>query len=88
VGASAEEYTGAKETSPAAKEALKYALVGLLCCGIILGPLAFVKGTEAKKEIARNPRLTGEGIATAAQVIGVIEFLLNILGIFARVAGN
>jgi Prokaryotic RING finger family 1 len=70
------DYTGPKRTSPEAKEALKYALIGLLCFGFVLGPLAIIRGTAAKKTIAHNPMLEGEGLATAAQIIGGIEVLL------------
>lgn len=72
------DYTGPKQTSAEAKEALRYALIGILCFGFILGPLAIVRGTQAKKTIAQNPRLEGEGIATAAQIIGGIEVLLTL----------
>jgi len=82
----ATEYTGPKRTAPEAKEALKYALIGLICLGPVLGPLAIVKGTAAKKTIAINPMLEGEGLATAAQIIGGIEvlgFVIWIVNLFA-----
>jgi predicted RNA-binding Zn-ribbon protein involved in translation (DUF1610 family) len=85
MGVSSEPYIGVRETAETAKEALKYAIAGFLCCQIF-GVMAVIKGIEAKKEIARNPRLKGEGLATVALVLGVIEFLLGaiwILGIFA-----
>lgn len=81
------EYTGPKQTLPEAKDALKYAIIGILCFGFILGPLAIVKGTSAKKAIAEDPRYEGEGIATAAQIIGGIVCLLWFLyfiGLFSR----
>ena len=80
------EYTGEKLTAPEAKAALKYAIIGLFCFGIILGPIAISKGAAAKRQIATDPTLGGEGIATAAQVIGGIEIVLFILGIFGRLA--
>ena|SRR5215207_5482307 len=80
------EYTGEKRTVSEAKEALKYAIIGIFCLGIILGPIAIWKGSSAKRQIAADPRLGGEGLATAAQVIGGIEILLFILGIFGRLA--
>lgn len=81
------EYTGSKQTLPEAKEALKYAIIGILCVGFILGPLAIVKGTSAKKAIAQDPRYEGEGMATAAQIIGGIVCFLSLLyfiGLFTR----
>ena len=81
------DYTGPKQTLPEAKEALKYAIIGIFCFGFILGPLAIVKGTSAKKAIAEDPRYEGEGMATAAQIIGGIVCLLSLLyfiGLFTR----
>jgi predicted RNA-binding Zn-ribbon protein involved in translation (DUF1610 family) len=81
------DYTGPKQTSAEAKEALRYAIIGIFCFGFILGPLAIIRGTSAKKTIAQNPRLEGEGIATAAQIIGGIEVLFAIAYIVSLIAG-
>ena len=72
------EYTGPKRTSDEAKDAFKFAIIGLFCFGFVFGPLAIIRGTAAKKTIARNPSLEGEGLATAAQIIGGIEVLLYV----------
>src|ERR1044072_4426716 len=72
-------YDGPKQTLPEAKEALKYAIIGIFCFGFVLGPMAIVKGTNAKKAIAEDPRYEGEGLATAAQIIGSIVSLLSVL---------
>ena len=56
---SAVDYTGPKETLPEAKEALKFAIIGIFCLGFVLGPMAIVKGTSAKKTIAMDPRYDG-----------------------------
>jgi hypothetical protein len=74
-------YTGPKKTLPEANHAITYAIVGLFCLGFVLGPVAIVKGTSAKKMIAADPRWDGESLATAAQIIGVIEILLSVLSI-------
>ena len=74
--------------SALADEALKYALIGILCFGIILGPMAIAKALKAKKEIASDPTLTGEGKANAALVIGIIVLLLWVMGLFARVSSG
>jgi hypothetical protein len=71
-----------------ADEALKYAIIGIFCFGIILEPLAIKKALDAKKMIAMNPRLTGEGKATAALVIASIGLVLWVIGVIARVSGN
>jgi hypothetical protein len=66
-----------------AKESLTYALVGLLCFGIILGPMAISKGIEARKQMALNPQLTGWGKANAGIAIGSLSLVFWILGKFA-----
>lgn len=69
-----------------ADDALKYAIIGIICFGIILGPIAIVKASKAKQLMAANPNLAGGGKATAALVIGIIVTVLNIVGIIARIA--
>lgn len=70
-----------------AHDALMTAILGLFCFGIILEPLAISKASKAKKMIAANPRLTGEGKANAALIIGVIGLILWLLGLIARISG-
>ena len=67
-----------------ASEALKYAIIGIFCFGIILGPMAISKALKAKKQIEADPRLTGSGKATAALTIGVIDTIFWALGLLAR----
>jgi hypothetical protein len=81
------DYTGPKETLPEAKEALKYAIIGIFCFGIILGPMAIAKGASAKKQIAMDPRYEGEGMATAAQIIGGIVCLIYVINLIVLISG-
>lgn len=76
---------GATVECPEAAEALKYALIGIICFGIILGPIAISKALKAKKMIAANPALTGSGKATAALIIGIIDLVFYALYIVARI---
>ncbi len=78
-------YTGVRETAQDAKDALKYALAGFICCSLF-GIVAIIKGAEAKRAIAANPRLDGATMATVAQVLGVIQLLLALLYILGSVA--
>lgn len=71
-----------------ADEALKFALIGLLCFGIVLEPMAINKALKAKKMITANPNLTGSGKATAALIIGIVGLALWVLGLFARIASH
>jgi hypothetical protein len=69
-----------------ANEALKYAIIGIFCFGIILEPIAISKALAAKKMIAANPNLTGSGKATAAMIIGIIGLVLWVIGVISRVS--
>lgn len=75
---------GATEVCEEANEALKYALIGIICLGIILEPIAISKALKAKKMIAANPNLTGGGKATAALVIAIVALGLWVLGMIAK----
>ena len=79
-------YEQATMASPAADDALKYAIIGIFCFGIILEPMAIAKALKAKKEIAADPMLTGEGKANAALIIGIVGLLLWIAGLIYRVS--
>jgi hypothetical protein len=70
----------------AAKDALTCAIVGVFCFGFILGPMAIVKGANARKEIARNPRLGGEGLSYAAQALGVCVLIYSLIFFLSRIA--
>ncbi|MBD5782381.1 DUF4190 domain-containing protein [Pelagicoccus sp. NFK12] len=78
-----------EETIPnkQAGEALIMAIIGIFCFGFILGPIAIYKASKAKKEMDEDPRQSGRGKATAAQVIGCIIILLNVISILSVVAG-
>ena len=71
---------------PEAGEALKYAIIGIFCFGIILEPIAISKALKAKKLMEMNPNLTGAGKATAALVIAVVALILWVLGLFVRLS--
>jgi hypothetical protein len=68
-----------------ANDALTYSIIGVLCFGIILEPIAISKALKAKKMIEMNPRLTGSGKATAALIIGIVGLVLWVLGMATRV---
>lgn len=63
-------------TSPEAKQALAFAIVGLFCFGLILGIVAIIKANDAKRRIRRYGH-AGEGLATAAFVIGIIDIVFG-----------
>ena len=69
--------------------ALILSLVGIFCClAIVLEPVALILAAKAKKKIDADPRWTGRGMATAAQVIAIVIILLYILYGLAIVAAE
>ncbi len=67
--------------------------IGSLICGIasiffhifglILGPIAIGQARKASKAIAANPgAYTGEGLATAGRITGIVGTVLGVFGIF------
>lgn len=80
-------YHGPKKTSPHARQALIYGLIGLFVCGPILGPAAIAEANKAKAAIKRDPRLEGEGLATAGYVLGILALLSWAWVLFSRVGG-
>ncbi len=66
-------------------EALKYAIIGIFCFGIILEPIAIIKASQALSQIGRDPSLPGKGTAIAALVVGIAMLVLWIIGIIVRV---
>ena len=67
-----------------AGEALKYAIIGIFCLGIILEPIAIAKALSAKRMMAANPNLTGSGKASAALAIAIIGLVLWLLTIILK----
>jgi hypothetical protein len=90
VGMLAVEYFSTGQANPRvcskATSALWTSILGFLCCGVIVGPLAIAEARKAKTMIRQYPRyLTGEGYATAGFVIGIIVTCLSGLAIIIQV---
>lgn len=71
-----------------ANDALKLAALSFFCFGIVLGPMAISKAMGAKKKIAGNPGLSGEGRANAAMIMGALALVLWIIGMAQRTSGR
>lgn len=67
-----------------ATDALKMAALSFFCFGIVVGPMAISKALKAKKQIAADPTLTGEGRANAAIVMGSLAVVLWLFGMVQR----
>ena len=68
-----------------ASEALKYAILSLFCCGLILGPMAIQKGLKARRAIQSDPTLTGEAKANIAIMIGIVALAMWAVNTISRI---
>lgn len=65
--------------------ALIIGIIGLLVCGVFLGPVAIYLSQQAKGEIARSGgRQTGAGMAQAGFVIGIIALIGWVITLIVR----
>ena len=71
---------GELTTSSKAVWSLVLGLLGLFCCGFVMGIIAIVIGLQAKQEIRENPgRFSGTGMATAGIALGIFDIVLNLI---------
>ena len=71
--------------APEAAEALKYAILGIFCIGIVLEPIAIAKAIQAQNAIKTNPQLSGEGKANAALIIGIVFLVVWVLAMLSYI---
>jgi Domain of unknown function (DUF4190)/zinc-ribbon domain len=69
------------ETSGKAIAALVLGIAGVLFVPLVCSILAIVLGRQAKREIEAEPRLSGEGMATAGSVLGIVGLCLFAIGV-------
>ncbi|MFN2463376.1 MAG: DUF4190 domain-containing protein [Candidatus Dormibacteria bacterium] len=75
-------------TNQKAVISLVLAIVGLFCCGLIMGPIAIFFARAADKEIAASGGTqTGSGLAKAGLIIGILEIVLFVLGVLLFAGG-
>ncbi|HEX3476646.1 MAG TPA: RING finger protein [Kofleriaceae bacterium] len=79
-------YHGPKTNAPGAVKSLVVGLIGLVVCGIILGPIAISSASKAREAMANDPSLGGEGLATAGKILGVIDIVGFLIAILIRVS--
>lgn len=68
-----------------ARDALKLALLGFVCFGFVLEPIAIYKAGKARELLKNDPSLSGRGVANAALLVGICGLLLWLLGMFIKV---
>lgn len=70
----------APRTDGLAIASLIVGILSLLCCGVILGPVAAIMGFIARNRIAQSGgAVGGGGLAMAGLILGVVGFLLWIV---------
>lgn len=69
-----------RKNAPGAVAGLVCGLIGIFFFGIIFGIIAIILGNGAKKKVKERPEFyTGEGMGTAAIVLGVIDLVFFFL---------
>lgn len=53
---------------------------------VVLGPPAIRKARSAKTILAGTPGMRGDGMATAAMIIGIFDVGMWVVGLVARIA--
>jgi hypothetical protein len=77
------QYGGMPQNHGSATTALILGILSFVCCGL-LGIPAYIIGKRAEREIlASNGTLTGDGMAKAGWILGLIAMILLVLGILA-----
>lgn len=73
---------GVPQEYPKGTQILVLGILSLVCCGL-LGPVAWVQGNTARKEMAARPDVmwTNRGTVTAGWVCGIIGSVFLILGV-------
>lgn len=65
---------GVRKNAPGAVAGMVCGLIGLFFFGIILGIIAIIAGSSAKRKIKEHPELyTGEGMAMAGFILGIVD---------------
>ncbi|WP_375003178.1 DUF4190 domain-containing protein [Aeromicrobium sp. CTD01-1L150] len=74
------DFGAAPQTNKKALWSMILGIVGLLCCGILLGIPAIILSVIGKREIAESGgRQTGGGMATAGLILGIIAVAWSVI---------
>jgi len=69
---------GGSKNATMATVSLVLGILSLFCCVGVSGIPAIITGVMARNEIARDPSLGGQGLATAGIILGSISILLTL----------
>jgi hypothetical protein len=71
--------------APGSVASFVWGLVGLFICGLILGVVAIRKSKQARDLIKAQPEVySGQGLAVAGRVIGIIDVIVWLIAIVIR----
>ncbi len=77
-----------KKNAPGATSSLVCGILGFFICGPIFGIVAISSANKAKKLILQQPEVyTGDGLATAGLVVGIIDLVAWGLVLLGNIAG-
>ncbi|KRC63482.1 hypothetical protein ASE12_01125 [Aeromicrobium sp. Root236] len=63
-------------------------IIGIVCCGFFTGIPALILSSQAKSEIrASGGSQTGQGMATAGFVLGIISIVFGVINIILLATG-
>jgi hypothetical protein len=71
-----------------ATTAFVLSLIGLACCGPVLGVISIVLATNALNGMHRSGNFDGKGLANAGRIIGIIDLCFWALVIVAKVGAR
>lgn len=71
--------TAPTRTSGKATASLILGILGFFLCPIIFSVAAIILSTQAKNDIAANPGLSGESIAQAGFILGIVGLVAGLI---------
>lgn len=77
-------YAGGQSFAKDAQTAMILSIIGIVCCGIC-GIIGLVLGMKAKKNMQASGNFEGQGMATAAIVMGWISIGLMVVYLIAQI---
>ena len=72
--------------APGAALSMVWAMAGMITAGVVLGAIAMVVASDAKRRIAEEPRLTGHQLAAAGYWFGVVAIVQHVIRLGARLS--
>jgi hypothetical protein len=75
------------EAQRKAKTAMILGIIGVPCCGVVLGPLALYGGLQSRGTLLRYGVEDGQGMAMAGIVLGTVDIILALMQFLAWLAG-